>query len=90
MRKLVAAAVVGLAFAGQASGAGAGSGMPSHGSPEAVVAKTCSPGFTHAMIGGEQKCLHAGEYCSHAEARQYRRYHFVCVRVRGTYRLERS
>ena len=27
---------------------------------------------------------------SHAEARQYRRYHFVCERVKGTYRLEES
>jgi hypothetical protein len=52
--------------------------------------KSCGLGFTHALIGGEQKCLHAGEYCSHAEGRQYVRYHFVCERVRGTYRLERS
>jgi hypothetical protein len=55
-----------------------------------AVARSCPAGFTHAVIGGEQKCLHAGEYCSHAEARQYRRYHFVCERVRGTYRLEES
>jgi hypothetical protein len=88
MRKLMAVAVVALGFAGQAGGAGADPGAPSPRSPEAMVAKTCRAGFTHAVIGGEQKCLHAGEYCSHAEARQYRRYHFVCVRVRGTYRLE--
>lgn len=55
-----------------------------------VAAKSCGPGFTHAVIDGEQKCLHAGEYCSHTEARQYVRYHFVCERVRGTYRLERG
>jgi hypothetical protein len=53
-------------------------------------AKTCPSGFTHAVIGGQQKCLHAGEYCSHAEARQYRRYQYKCVRVRGVYRLEHS
>jgi hypothetical protein len=53
-------------------------------------AKTCSAAFTHATIGGEQKCLHAGEYCSHAEGQQYRRYHFKCVRVNGVYRLEHS
>ena len=34
-------------------------------------------------------CLHTGGYCSHTEAREYVRYHFVCERVRGTYRLER-
>jgi hypothetical protein len=88
MRKLVAVAVVALVFAGQAGGAGANAGAPSQRAPDAVVAKTCPAGFTHAVIGGEQKCLHAGEYCSHAEAGQYRRYHFVCARVRGTYRLE--
>jgi hypothetical protein len=55
-----------------------------------AAAKSCPSGYTHAVIGGEQKCLHAGEYCSHAEARQYRRYHFVCERVKGTYRLEES
>jgi NADPH-dependent curcumin reductase CurA len=55
-----------------------------------AVAKSCSSGFTPGVIGGQQKCLHAGEYCSHAEATQYRRYHFSCVRVRGVYRLEHS
>jgi hypothetical protein len=55
-----------------------------------AAAKTCPSGFTHATIGGEQKCLHAGEYCSHAEGGQYRRYHFKCVRVNGVYRLEHS
>ena len=55
-----------------------------------AAAKSCPAGFTHAVIGGQQKCLHAGEYCSHAEARQYRRYHYVCELVRGTYRLERG
>jgi hypothetical protein len=53
-------------------------------------AKTCSAGYTHAVIGGAQKCLHAGEYCSHAEARQYQRYHFTCRLVNGVYRLERA
>jgi hypothetical protein len=51
-------------------------------------AKTCPNGFTHAVIGGQQKCLHAGEYCARSEAGQYRRYHFVCRNVNGTYRLE--
>lgn len=32
-----------------------------------AAAKSCPAGFTHAVIGGQQKCLHAGEYCSHAE-----------------------
>jgi hypothetical protein len=53
-------------------------------------AKTCRSGYTHAVIAGQQKCLPAGEFCSHGEASQYRRYHFKCLRVRGRYRLERS
>ena len=88
LRKLITAAIVGLAFAGQADAAGTTSAAVSRGTATAVAAKTCPAGFTHAVIGGKQKCLHAGEYCSHSEAGQYRPYHFVCVRVRGTYRLE--
>lgn len=53
-------------------------------------AKTCSSHYVHAVIGGAEKCLHAGEYCSHAEARQYRQYHFKCQLVNGVYRLEHS
>jgi hypothetical protein len=90
MRKWVAVAVVGLALVGPTGGAGASALVRSGGGLGAVAAKTCPAGFTHAIIGGQQKCLHAGEYCAHSEARQYRRYHFVCERVRGTYRLERS
>jgi hypothetical protein len=55
-----------------------------------ATAKSCHSGYTLGVIGGQQKCLHAGEYCSHAEASQYRRYHYVCVRARGVYRLEHS
>jgi hypothetical protein len=60
------------------------------GAPLGAQAKTCSSGYTHAIVEGEQKCLHAGEYCEHSEQRTYRRYHFVCKLVNGTYRLERS
>jgi hypothetical protein len=57
--------------------------------PAGASAKTCSGGYTHAVIGGAQKCLRAGEYCARAERRQYTRYGFSCVIVDGTYRLER-
>lgn len=89
MHKLMAVAAACLVLAGQAD-AGVIPASPSRGTPRAVLARTCPSGFTHAVIGGQQKCLHAGEYCSHSEASQYRRYHFVCQRVRGTYRLEHS
>jgi hypothetical protein len=47
-------------------------------SPQAAF-KTCRHGYVHAVIGGEQKCLHAGEYCAIRYARQYRRYGFHCL-----------
>jgi len=68
----------------------AAAAMAGFGLVPTASAKSCPSGFTPGVIGGEAKCLHAGEYCSHAEASQYRRYHFSCVRVRGVYRLERS
>ena len=45
-----------------------------------VVAKTCSAGYKHAVIGGVEKCLRAGEFCAHRYDRQYRRYGFRCIR----------
>lgn len=56
--------------------------------PAGAAAKSCSAGYTHAVIGGAQKCLHAGEYCAVRLRRQYPRYGFTCTDVRGTYRLE--
>ena len=44
-----------------------------------VVLKSCSAGFTHAIIGGRQKCLRRGEFCAAAYKRQYVRYGFRCV-----------
>ena len=57
--------------------------------PPAVMAKTCSAGYVHAVIGGEQKCLRNGEYCAHRYASQYRRYGFSCAKTddRGDYHL---
>ena len=92
MRRFIALVAASLALGGAVDGVAVAVGSPRGpvGRPVAVAAKACPAGFTRAVIGGEQKCLHAGEYCSHAEARQYLRYHFVCERVRGTYRLERG
>jgi hypothetical protein len=48
-------------------------------SPSAAV-KTCSSGYTHAVIAGAEKCLRAGEFCTHAYDSQYRRYGYRCIR----------
>ena len=68
-----------------AAGALLGAGAlpsPSAGSPSAVAAKKCHAGYVHARIGGQEKCLHSGEFCSARYASQYRRYGFKCVHGR--------
>jgi hypothetical protein len=45
----------------------------------AAEAKTCSAGYTHAVVGGQEKCLRAGEFCTHAYDSQYRRYGYRCI-----------
>jgi hypothetical protein len=42
--------------------------------------KTCSSGYKHAVIAGAEKCLRAGEFCTHAYDSQYRRYGYRCIR----------
>jgi hypothetical protein len=58
-----------------------------------AATKTCRVGYTHAVIAGTQKCLHAGEFCTHRYDLQYRRYGFRCIRYYanvGRYRLTRA
>ena len=54
----------------------------------AVIAKPCSSGYKHAIIGGEHKCLRRGQYCAKRYKSQYKRYGFTCARdSSGVYRL---
>jgi hypothetical protein len=57
-----------------------------------AAAKPCSSGWTHAVIGGEHKCLRAGQFCVRSRDREYHRYRYHChrydARVRR-YRLSR-
>ena len=57
--------------------------------PTATIAKTCSAGYTHAVIGGAEKCLRAGQFCAHRYDRRYHRYGFNCRKqdARGNYHL---
>ena len=48
-------------------------------SPTAAV-KACSSGYKHAVIAGAEKCLRAGQFCTHAYDAQYRRYGYRCIR----------
>ena len=52
---------------------------PADSAPIAIASKTCSAGFTHAVIGGAQKCLRRGEFCASRYHRQYPRYGYHCV-----------
>ena len=73
--------------------AGAGATAPATTAAPAAVAKTCRAGYVHAVIRGEEKCLHAGEFCRHALDRVYGRYGFRCIRYDARvhrYRLTRS
>jgi hypothetical protein len=54
-----------------------------------ATAKTCSSGFTHAVIGGAEKCLRAGEFCTHAYDSQYRRYGYRCIKYYANVRRYR-
>jgi len=54
-------------------------------SPRQPLAQTAC---TRATIGGRPKCIARGQFCTASYQRQYRRYGFSCVRVRGRYRLQ--
>jgi hypothetical protein len=84
-RRLVALAVAG-SLLGLAPAAAPVSGPFA---PAAAVAKTCSSSYTHAVIGGAQKCLRRGQYCARARDREYHRYGFHCHKrdAQGSYRL---
>lgn len=81
-RLAVASAVLGLALVG-----GVPTGAASE--PSAVIAKTCSAGYVHGVIHGQQKCLRRGEFCAHGYRSEYRRYGFSCTSTdaRGNYHL---
>ena len=86
--KKFVALLVAASLAGAAPAVSPADAAPGHSSPSAVVAKSCSSGYTHAVVGGAHKCLRRGQYCAKAYRSTYRRYGFVCARdSRGVYRL---
>lgn len=73
---LAALALIAAAPAAQAT-AGSSASSP------VVAAKSCSGGYTHAVVpGGAHKCLRAGQFCSHRRGYQrvYHRAGFHCKR----------
>jgi hypothetical protein len=58
---------------------GAAAAAPATTAAPTAAAKICQAGYVHAVIQGEEKCLHAGEFCRHSLDRVYRRYGFRCI-----------
>jgi hypothetical protein len=69
-RGLAAGAVAALAFA---------IGVFAAPSDAHYAVPACSAGYVDGVIGGEHKCLHAGEYCSPGAETDYAKYGFSCV-----------
>ena len=80
LRSRVTAAVAALSLFGVAAPAVAPEHVPNGLNVSVAVAKSCSSGWTHAVIAGEHKCLRRGQFCVRRYDRQYHRYGFHCHR----------
>jgi hypothetical protein len=85
MRRTLAAALAAIAIGGLPAAAQSQGGS----APSAVVAKSCSSGWTHGVIGGVHKCLRRGQFCARSQERAYHRLGFHCHKrdSRGNYHL---
>jgi hypothetical protein len=63
--------------------------LPAAGSAAPVAFVACTRD-TPATIGGQHKCLGAGEYCATRYERQYERYGFICSTRYDPPRLRRA
>ena len=85
MRRKFVAALAAITLAG----AGAAPAIAPAQAAQAVMAKSCSSGWKHAVIGGEHKCLRRGQFCARRYDSQYHRYGYHCHKrdSRGNYHL---
>jgi len=72
VRRIIAAALTSVALAT------ATTAVPAAIDPPVAAAKTCSSRYVHAVVGGEEKCLGTGQFCSRTYQSTYRRYGFAC------------
>jgi hypothetical protein len=79
MRRILALAATIAAFASVGGAA----------TPITATAKSCSSGWTHAVINGSHKCLRRGQFCSRGADKQYHRFGYHCHKrdARGNYHL---
>lgn len=56
-------------------------------SAAAPPAKKCPANFISGTIGGQAKCLSAGQQCQQAQAKDYTKYGFTCTKNGNRYQL---
>lgn len=56
----------------------------------APPAKTCAANYTQGTIGGQPKCLAAGQQCQQANAKDYTQYGFTCGKVGTRFQLTKN
>ena len=100
IRRITTTAVLGAAAATLIAGAAAG-GHPaltgatpalasfSYAAAPAPPAKNCAANYTSGVIGGQPKCLAAGQQCQQQSAADYTRYGFNCAKVGNRFQLSR-
>jgi hypothetical protein len=98
IRRFTATAVLGAAAAATLIAATSGGGQPaltsmttslpasSYSAPP-PPAKKCPANFTTGVIGGQSKCLAAGQQCQQPNTGDYTRYGFDCVKAGNRYQL---
>jgi len=61
-----------------------------HVSVTAAAPKKCAGNFVTGTIGGQQKCLAAGQQCQQAHTADYTKYGFTCKKVGTRYQLSKN
>lgn len=56
----------------------------------APPAQKCAGNFVSGSIGGQSKCLSAGQQCQQANAKDYTQYGFACNKVGTRYQLAKT
>jgi hypothetical protein len=100
IRRLTGAVVLGVAAATLITGAATGGHQAltsmtpalvsfNYAAPPAPPAKKCAANSTSGVIGGQSKCLAAGQQCQQQNANDYTRYGFNCAKAGNRFQLSR-
>jgi hypothetical protein len=64
--------------------------LPTHAVTAAPPAKKCPANMTSGTIGGQTKCLQAGQQCQQAHAADYTKFGFTCGKNGTKYTLTKK